>query len=69
VHDAEVVHGLHDRGDVLEERHELLGRHRAVFQPLAERHTLHAFHGNPPEPILLDAERVDVGGVGVVEPR
>jgi hypothetical protein len=65
------MRGLHDRGDALEERHELRKRHRAVRgQPLGEGDPLHALHGDPQQAIvLLDAERVDVGGVGVVEPR
>ena len=59
-----------DLGDPLEERHKLLKRHRTVrSQPLGERDTMNTLHGNPPKlVVLLDAERVDVGGVGMVEP-
>ena len=70
VHDAMLVRGLHDLGDPLEERHKLLKRHRTVrSQPLGERDTMNTLHGNPPKlVVLLEAERVDVGGVGMVEP-
>jgi hypothetical protein len=39
-------------------------------QPLSERHTFHAFHGDPEQPVvLLNAERINVGGIGVTESR
>jgi len=71
VHDAGLMRSLHDRSDALEERHELSQRHRAMCRhPLSERDPVNTFHGYPEQSVvLLDAKRVDVCGIGMVEPR
>jgi hypothetical protein len=71
VDDAALVRGLHDLGHALEERHELVERQRAALaQPVIERDALHHLHRDPEQAIgVLDAERVHVGGVRVVQPR
>jgi len=63
---ATPIINVRTRVGALEERHELAERHRAVRgQPLGERYPLHPLHRDPEQPVvLLDAERVDVGGVG-----
>jgi len=57
-------------GPEIEERHELIERHPPVGrEPARERHALHELHRQPEQPIVLGAERVDVRGIGVIEPR
>jgi hypothetical protein len=69
MHDASLVAGLHDLSDALEERHQLRERERAALaEPAIERCAVHHLHRNPQQVIfLLDAERVNVRGVRVVQ--
>src|SRR5262249_9645080 len=69
--DPAVVGGLDDLGDALEERHELLEREGPTLaQPAIERGALHHLHRDPEQAVvMLDAERIDVGRVGMIEPR
>jgi hypothetical protein len=71
VHDPALVGRLDDLGDALEERHELRKQHRPVIgQPALQREALHELHRDPQKPVvLLGAKRVDMRGVGVIEPR
>ena len=71
VHDAALVRGLDHLRDAVEERHQLLDRQRsALAQPAVERGALHHLHRDPEQAVVvLDPERVDVRGIGVVEPR
>ena len=66
-----LVRRLHHRRDALEERHELRKRHRPMrLQPLRERDAVHAFHGDPQQRVLLlDAERIDMRCIRMIEPR
>jgi hypothetical protein len=71
MHDPALVRGLHDLGHALEERHEAIERQRpALAQPVIERGALDSLHRDPEQPIVvLDPERIDVRGVGMIEPR
>ena len=70
MHDAARVRRLDDLGDALEKRNELREGHRPLrLQPLAERDALDELHRDPAHAVLFDAERVDVRGVRVIEPR
>ena len=70
VHDAELVGGVDHLAQRRGQGREVLERHGAAVnhQP-PERPPAHQLHGQPQEPVGLGAERVDVGGVGVVEAR
>jgi hypothetical protein len=71
VHDPAFVRGLHGIGDALEERHELLERHRPVLlDPRGQRDALDQLHRDPQQVLaFVDAEGVDVSGKRVLEPR
>ena len=70
MNDAALVDGMYDVGDALEKRHVLRQRHPSVLrEPGAQGDALYELHCNPPQPPLLfgNAERVDVGHVGMIE--
>ena len=70
VDDAVLVHAVHDLGEALEERHHLVDRQRALVRdPPVERRAAHELHRDPHDAVGLGAERVDVRGVRMVEPR
>jgi hypothetical protein len=70
VDDALLVRGVDHLAQPLEERHEPVERHRAVRgEPAIERRPAHVLHRDPQHAPGLRAERIDVRGVRVVEPR
>jgi hypothetical protein len=71
VNDAVVMRGMHDLRDVLDERNELLERHRpARRETLLQGHAGNELHRDPHQAVdLLDTERVDVRGVRMIEAR
>lgn len=71
MYDVVLVRGVDDLGDVLEERDELIERHRAARgEPRLEGVAVDELHRDPEQAIgFVGAERVDVRGVGVIEHR
>ena len=70
VHDAELVRGVHDLAQAREQRPEDRRRDRpAPDDELVERRAAHVLHRDPQDAVGLGAERVDVRGVRVIEPR
>src|ERR1041385_4046825 len=68
MNDPALVRDMHDLGETLEERYELLERHAAVLgEPAAQRDALDELHRDPHQAVILDAECVDVRCVGVID--
>ncbi len=68
--DALFVRGVDDVADALEQRHEPLERHRALrLEHRAQRRAADVLHRDPEHAVGLGAERVDVCGERMIEPR
>ena len=68
--DAELVSGVHDLAQPAEQRREHAARHRASpFEQRVERRAAHVLHRDPQHAVGLDAERVHMRGVRMVERR
>ncbi len=70
VDDAQLVRAVYDLAQPLEQRGQQRRRHGpAPGQQVVEGGAAHVLHRDPQQAVGLGPERVDVGGVRVVEPR